>query len=486
MASNATVVEKGTFAEPPKAEVPVTNPPLIYVAPTQVKMPSMSTSHAPMKTPSFIQEGVAGSHVDVWKSPVFNKWIMFFFTLLFGNFGLHYVMLRAPMIAMIFIIVNSLTWGYWYWYDLIQLAFTSEDDLNLHGMGSPFLFQFAVAVGMWTSSSRNPGTVPTQPGTVPPQPGTVPPQPGVVPTQPGTVPTQPGVVPPQPGTVPELKTQEGGGGPTKVLGEPRFSDRVAGFVEKFLKWIIGPLTPVNPRKPLRPMMINENKVIENPFIHSILVFLILLFAPIGAISSALAGDMMGAVLHVFDPLMFITFFLNIVKVILNPMKLFMVGMDRPPFWTYFNFGFEDFGQSVYLQMARVPSTEEIENLTKTPIGMMKDGADAAAAASTVIPLVGIGKAASEAASAAIQTAKGAANLSEARALKASAEAEEIKARTRVQRGGYISKVDDMKGNVDSFSLGVIGAVLAGGFLLGVSRNGIFQGKDDSPPNTGRV
>jgi hypothetical protein len=451
MASNATVVEKGTFAEPPKAEVPVTKPPLIYVAPTQVNMPSMSTSHAPMKTPSFIQEGVAGSHVDVWKSPAFNKWIMFFFTLLFGNFGLHYVMLRAPMIAMIFIIVNSLTWGYWYWYDLIQLAFTSEDDLNLHGMGSPFLFQFAVAVGMWTSSSRNPGTVPTQPG-----------------------------------TVPQLKTQEGGGGPTKVLGEPRFSDRVAGFVEKFLKWIIGPLTPVNPRKPLRPMMINENKVIENPFIHSILVFLILLFAPIGAISSALAGDMMGAVLHVFDPLIFITFFLNIVKVILNPMKLFMVGMDRPPFWTYFNFGFEDFGQSVYLQMARVPSTEEIENLTKTPIGMMKDGADAAAAASTVIPLVGIGKAASEAASAAIQTAKGAANLSEARALKASAEAEEIKARTRVQRGGYISKVDDMKGNVDSFSLGVIGAVLAGGFLLGVSRNGIFQGKDDSPPNTGRV
>jgi TM2 domain-containing membrane protein YozV len=100
-------------------------------------------------TPDFIKEAVAGSHVAVWGEPQYSKFGMLLFTLVFGYFGLHHFMLRSPLTGILCYIVNMYTGGYWYLFDMLQLYETTVDDLNKYGLGSPFLCQFGIAVGMW-------------------------------------------------------------------------------------------------------------------------------------------------------------------------------------------------------------------------------------------------------------------------------------------------------------------------------------------------
>jgi len=463
MASNVRPNEVGV-AVPPLAQTQAN------LAQTQAKAdppiyskPSMPNSYSPMKAPALIQEAIAGSHIDVWKTPVFSKWGMFFFTLIFGNFGLHYVMLRAPILAVLFVIVNSLTWGYWWYYDLLQLAFTSVDDLNVHGMGSPFLFQYAVAVGMWTGGST-PGPKVQKGGEFQ---GT---------TSPAGATTLP---------------------KEKETADIPLADRVSNLVEKLLSMILGIFSKPPEREPLT---LNENKVIQNPFTHSLWVFLFLLFAPIGPVSSAIAGDMWSAFLHCIDPLMFLTFFMNAIQAIVNPLDLFIGGVYRPLFYRMLNFGFEMNGQSNFLQMAKVPETREVPNLIQAPVNLAKEIGGIGAKASEMVPAAGLGGAAMTAAGSLAATVKAGAAATqasvgtiEADAEKKKAEADLLKAQAEALRAKNPSTSNTQPRVVqrgggpphqptDSLSLGVIGAVLAGGLLLGVSRN-VFQGKDDSPPNT---
>lgn len=441
--------------------------------------PPIPTPYTPMKAPTLIQEAIAGSHVDVWNAPVFSKWGMFFFTLMFGSFGLHYVMLRAPILAVLFIIVNSLTMGYWWYYDLIQLAFTSVDDLNLHGLGSPFLFQYAVAVGMWTGGSDK-----------------------VAPAKP--------------------KVQRGGDGstakvPSPPADNPKSEDLargLSGFFKQLLTMVLGTLTQPNPRLPLRPLTLNS-RVIENPFGHSIWIFLFLLFLPIGPVSSAIAGDMWGAFLHCIDPLMFLTFFFNAVQVTVNPLNIFVQGMSRPMFWTkLLNIGSHDFGrctpefQMILTQeeLTHKPANE-IETVVLPMVNIAEKAGIMLQEVANLIPAAGVPKVAGammKTADAAVEAAEGQAKkaAAEARLIDAQAAAIEAKGPTTagapantpkaagndalpLQKGGFVQRGGSLPQPTDSLSLGVIGAVLAGGLLLGASRN-VLQGKDDSPPNARRV
>jgi hypothetical protein len=443
-----------------------------------------------MKPPTLIQEAIAGSHIDVWNAPVFSKWGMFFFTLMFGSFGLHYVMLRAPILAVLFIIVNSLTMGYWWYYDLIQLAFTSVDDLNLHGLGSPFLFQYAVAVGMWTGGSDKVGATA------------------------------------------KSKVQRGGdgstvkgAGPAAPTDNPKSEDLargLSGFFKQLLTMLLGTLTQPNPRLPLRPLTLNS-RVIENPFGHSIWIFLFLLFLPIGPVSSAIAGDMWGAFLHCIDPLMFLTFFFNAVQVTVNPLNIFVQGMSRPIFWTkLLNIGSHDFGRCTpefQMILTQEELTHKPANEIETVILPMVNIAEKAGImlqeVANLIPAAGVPKVAG----AMMKTADAAAEAAEGQAKKAAAEARLIDAQAAaieakaalakgattagaetntpkaggndqmpIQRGGFVQRSHSPPQPTDSLSLGVIGAVLAGGLLLGASRTAlnVLQGKDDSPPNARRV
>jgi len=471
-----------------------------------------------MKAPTLIQEAIAGSHVDVWNAPVFSKWGMFFFTLIFGSFGLHYVMLRAPILAVLFIIINSLTMGYWWYYDLLQLAFTSVDDLNAHGLGSPFLFQYAVAVGMWTGGSTK--------------------------VAPAAAPAPAPAAAPAPAPAAASKVQRGGEFQGTTLpshsaspsaDNPKSEDLargLSGFFKQLLTMVLGTLTQPNPRLPLRPLTLN-NRVIENPFGHSIWIFLFLLSLPFGPVSSAIAGDMWGAFLHCIDPLMFLTFFFNAVQVTVNPLNIFVQGMSRPMFWTkLLNIGSHDFGRSTpefqmiltQEELTHKPANE-IETVVLPMVNIAEKAGIMLQEVANLIPAAGVPKVAG----AMMKTADAAAEAAEGQAKKAAAEARLIDAQAAaieakaglakgptnaaeenagaptkaagdapqgargagndplpLQKGGFVQRGGGSKETTDSLSLGVIGAVLAGGLLLGVSRNGLFQGKDDSPPNTRRV
>ena len=48
-----------------------------------------------------------------------------------------------------------------------------------------------------------------------------------------------------------------------------------------------------------------------------------------------------------------------------------------------------------------------------------------------------------------------------------------------------AQVKEEYGLLDYFTITTLAAVISGGFLIGISRNGVFQGKaaDDTPPNS---
>jgi TM2 domain-containing membrane protein YozV len=93
---------------------------------------------------------VSQSRVEFWKEPQFTKGGMWWFTLAFGFFGLHHLYLRSPQTALMFLIVNFVTLGFPWFYDLIQLSNAGEslESLNKHGLNNHF-YPLGVAQGMW-------------------------------------------------------------------------------------------------------------------------------------------------------------------------------------------------------------------------------------------------------------------------------------------------------------------------------------------------
>ena len=94
---------------------------------------------------------VSQSRIHFWKEPQFTQSGMWWFTLFFGLFGLHHVLLRSPQTALLFFIANIFTLGYCWFYDLIQLSSyggTTLDTLNRYGLDHPW-GALGMAQGMW-------------------------------------------------------------------------------------------------------------------------------------------------------------------------------------------------------------------------------------------------------------------------------------------------------------------------------------------------
>ena len=103
---------------------------------------------------------VSHTRIEFWKKPQFTRTGMWWFTLVFGFLGLHHVMLRSPQTALIFVIVNLLTLGYPWFYDLIQLSSKDlggmgTEDLNKFGMSHPW-GPLGLAQGMWLPDGAKP------------------------------------------------------------------------------------------------------------------------------------------------------------------------------------------------------------------------------------------------------------------------------------------------------------------------------------------
>ena len=78
---------------------------------------------------------------------------MWWFTLIFGLFGFHHLLFRSPHTWLLFIVVNTLTFGYWWIFDLIQLSNAGGIDLDIYGLESPW-GPLGIAQGMFTEWAK--------------------------------------------------------------------------------------------------------------------------------------------------------------------------------------------------------------------------------------------------------------------------------------------------------------------------------------------
>jgi len=465
------------------------------------------------QTPQIIKSATAGSHIAVWLQQHYSTQGMFFFTLIFGYLGLHHVLLKAPLIAILFLLGNSLTSGYWYWFDLFQLAFTEVDDLNKYGLGSPFLFEFGVAVGMWQTGGATKGrkgeaaSGPTgAPATGAPAtgaPATGAPATGAPATgAPATGATGTPLSPYSNATDPDfakfvkdegIKCEEkkpnilqtGGGEPQKPKEKEEAGKGLAASAQKLaetiLQLLLGWLSSTRKEQPMKTY--DWTKVASNTWTYSFIVFFFILSAPIGPLSSAIAGDMWGAVFHLFNPFFLIISIIETFYIIFFPMDVFINGVSRPfPYPQIFT-SIDIDGRSPNIQrttMGPVDPDAAYEAI-KPFVDIAGQGMGIAEGLLAYVPLAAggkLGNAADKFANAALETAQ--------------AQAKAPKKGGFVQRGGAAAvaeeKAEAPQAKTDTVSLAVIGAVLLGGLFLGVGRNilNVVQGKDDSPPNTGRV
>ena len=117
---------------------------------------------------------VSQTRIDFWKKPQFTQSGMWWFTLIFGFFGLHHLLLRSPQTALLFLMANMVSFGYFWAYDLIQLSSgggIDTEELNKHGLSHAF-GALGLGQGMWIppSSSSSPSASPSQNDDDPPNP----------------------------------------------------------------------------------------------------------------------------------------------------------------------------------------------------------------------------------------------------------------------------------------------------------------------------
>ncbi len=96
---------------------------------------------------------VSQTRLPFWKQPQYTRNGMFWFTVVFGALGLHHLLLRSPQTWILFLVFNTLSFGYLFFYDLIQLSsygeFPTTEELNKYGLQSPYA-NLGLAQGMWT------------------------------------------------------------------------------------------------------------------------------------------------------------------------------------------------------------------------------------------------------------------------------------------------------------------------------------------------
>ena len=100
---------------------------------------------------------VSQTRIEFWNKPQFTQSGMWWFTLAFGFLGLHHFYLRSPQTGLIFLIVNFISLGYLWAYDLVQLSssggYTTET-LNKHGLAHPW-GALGLAQGMWKEPEKS-------------------------------------------------------------------------------------------------------------------------------------------------------------------------------------------------------------------------------------------------------------------------------------------------------------------------------------------
>ncbi len=85
---------------------------------------------------------------NYWGGPWYPYWTLILATVVFGFFGLDHFWLRSPLSGMIKAVVNVLTLGMWYFYDVIQIA-TEQERVQKYGLSAPVFGPLGVGAGMF-------------------------------------------------------------------------------------------------------------------------------------------------------------------------------------------------------------------------------------------------------------------------------------------------------------------------------------------------
>jgi len=89
-----------------------------------------------------------------WGGPWYSYTMLTVISLIGGLFGLDHLWLRSPLSAFLKFIVNILTLGLWYFYDLLQL-FGEKESVMKNGLGAPFVGPLGIGAGMFVDSNPN-------------------------------------------------------------------------------------------------------------------------------------------------------------------------------------------------------------------------------------------------------------------------------------------------------------------------------------------
>ena len=110
---------------------------------------------------------VSHTRDDFWQERHYTRSGMWWFTLLFGFFGLHHLLLKSPQTAVMIFLGNIMFLGYPWFYDLIQLSSygISDEELNVFGLSHPF-GPLGLAKGMWATECQFPSVSPYKDNTL--------------------------------------------------------------------------------------------------------------------------------------------------------------------------------------------------------------------------------------------------------------------------------------------------------------------------------
>ncbi len=89
------------------------------------------------------------TQIGYWNKPNLSWTIYLMFAVLLGFFGIDHLYMRSPFTAFLKFIVNLMTLGFWYFYDIVS-AFTEGDLVRKYGVGTPFMNTGGIGAGMFS------------------------------------------------------------------------------------------------------------------------------------------------------------------------------------------------------------------------------------------------------------------------------------------------------------------------------------------------
>lgn len=91
-----------------------------------------------------------------WRGAWYPYWSLILVSILGGLFGLDHWYLRSPVSGVLKLIVNVLTFGLWYFYDILQII-GEPDYVKKYGLSAPVWGPLGIGAGMFRESDQNSG-----------------------------------------------------------------------------------------------------------------------------------------------------------------------------------------------------------------------------------------------------------------------------------------------------------------------------------------